>query len=384
MKKKICLFTAHSPQTGGGGVILRSLTAHLGAFSFDWYYVAGSVAAGYEKGYLGRGIMGGAILKDMLLTRRMLKQQPVAEIDAIVNALLQADCEAYWIVTHNEGLRVAAELIKRQKDRPIHITVHDDWAGALCARSVRYKFMKSVANRLTTWVLRHAASIDVISTEMEAYYQKMCGVEAAVCHRYLPADTIAQHSYKTSSDAKELVVGHIGSIYDKKDFLSFLSMLVQFAQSKRQTAMLKMWGCHLNMSDVPNALRGNVTFYPTLPEDKALPELSQCAFVYAMYPFAPALKIFGATSLPTKLTSYLQAGRPILGHGPADSTLASFLKNTRTGAMWTSGDQQTGFDVLQAVSSLEFNSTQWQHARESYFGERNLQVMTQFLNPEGK
>ncbi|PTQ99352.1 hypothetical protein C8P68_102168 [Mucilaginibacter yixingensis] len=384
MKRKICLFTAHSPQTGGGGVILRSLTAHLSELSFDWYYVAGSVAAGYEKGYLGRGIMGGAILKDIIATRKMLKQQQVPEVDAIVNALLQANCDAYWIVTHNEGLRVAAELIKRQTSRPVHVTVHDDWAGALCARSVRYKYMKRAADKLTVWVLQHAASVDVISTGMQAYYQKMCGVETIVCHRYLPADAIARHPYKASADATQLVVGHIGSIYDKKDFVSFLSMLVQFAQSKGQTAMLKMWGCHLSMGDIPGALQGNITFYPTLPEDKALPELSQCAFVYAMYPFAPALKIFGATSLPTKLTSYLQAGRPVLGHGPADSTLSSFLKDTGIGAMWNSGDQRAGFAALEAVSRISFDTDKWQRARVVYFGEKNLQVMSQFLNPQGE
>lgn len=384
MNKKICLFTAHSPQTGGGGVILRSLTAHLTGFDFEWYYVAGKAAAGYEKGYLGKGVMGGPIFKDILTTRKMLQQQPVPEIEAIVEALLKTDCDSYWIITHNEGLRVAAELIKRQNARPVHVTVHDDWAGALCARSIRYRFMPSAANQLTKWVLQNATSVDVISTGMQAYYEKVAGVKADVCHRYLSADAIEQYVYRGSDISGELVVGHIGSIYDKKDLLSFLSMLVKFAASKNKRAVLKMWGCHLHLSDIPGALQGNIIFYPTLPEDKALQELSQCAFVYAMYPFSSALKIFGQTSLPTKLTSYLQAGRPILGHGPAESTLASFIKQTGTGAMWASGTKEEGFAALESLSKIDFDAVKWQQAREQYFGERNLKVISKLLNPAVK
>src|ERR1700761_6248608 len=123
-KTRICLFTAHSPQMGGGAVILRSLIANLPGIAVSWYYIGDSAVAGYEDGYLGKGFMGGEITGDLLNTWKMLADRKVAHIDAIVEQLLQIECDKYWIVSHNEGLRMALELTRVQS-KPVHLTVHD-------------------------------------------------------------------------------------------------------------------------------------------------------------------------------------------------------------------------------------------------------------------
>ncbi|MBK0380660.1 glycosyltransferase family protein [Mucilaginibacter segetis] len=376
-KPTVCLFTAHAPNVGGGGAILRSLTAHMPQIAVNWCYIGNQPVSGYEPGYLGKAVMGGPVIKDILLSAKMLAGKKVDAIDSIVKQLLAIACDSYWIVSHNEGLRIALELTKKQNNRPVHLTVHDDWAGALCARSIRYRFMAGLANKLTVTTLKAVNSFDVISEGMRNYYRQLSGREGVVCHRYLEADTIIPGS--GNHDKSEVILGHIGSIYDKSDLIDFLHLLKEFFAKQNKKVLLKMWGCHLNTTAFPEDLKDTLLFYDTLPENEVIPRLAACNFVYCMYPQSNVLHTFATTSLPTKLTSYLQAGRPIFGHGPADSTLAEFINTTALGVMWSNNDKQKGFEALEKISILNPEPLQWQFARERYFGENNLKVMNNFF-----
>ena len=377
-RRKICLFTAHSPLSGGGGTILRSLVNELSDIAITWYYLADSPNAGYEDGYIGKPLMGGSIVNDIWQTYQMLNDKKVQAIENVVEALLKVDCDGYWIVSHNEGLRVALELSRRQK-RSLHITVHDDWAGALCARSKRYRFMGASADQMTKATLKAAHSFDVVSKGMQEYYFGLTGKTGQICHRYLAQDSIKYSRETVASLKNEMVAGHIGSIYSTDQFIAFLYMFNDFALAKGKKAMLKMWGCHLSANDIPEVLRNNVIFYKTLPEEEVIPLLTACEFVYAMYPLDNSLHIFSKTSLPTKLTSYLQADRPIFGHGPTDSTLAVFLNENNLGDNWSSAKKEDGFVHLEKVLGLNPSYEELENARKQYFGEDNLKVMRTLL-----
>jgi len=379
-KRKICLFTAHTPTAGGGAAILRSLIANLPQLDITWCYIGSKAVAGYEEGYLGQALMGGPIVKDFVQTRKMLNTGNIPFIDSLIEKLLAIDCDGYWIVSHNEGLRVATELSLRQQARPVHMTVHDDWAGALCARSVRYRLMAGAAQRLTVTALKTVLSLDVISAGMRCYYQELSGRVAEVCHRYLPEESILPSNEIINNT--EAVVGHIGSIYDKKDLFAFMYLLKDFYQQQGRKFRLNMWGCHINLSDVNPDLQEYIHFFNTLPEEKIIPELAKCDFVYCMYPLNNALHVFSKTSLPTKLSSYLQAARPIFGHGPSDSTLAEFLTTTKLGGMWSIKDKKEGLKILEQITKLNPPAAEWQAARKKYFGENNLQVMLKALIPQ--
>lgn len=376
--RRICLFTAHSPLTGGGGVILRSLIQHLPDISISWYYTGDKAVPGYENGYLGKAIMGGPFINDVWETYKMLADFKSNKINALVKKLSEVDCDEYWIVSHNEGLRLAVEL-SRQQNRPVHITVHDDWAGALCARSVRYRFLSPQAKRMTVTAFKAVTSFDVVSTGMLNYYHQLSGRTGEICHRFLPEDLINKVHHNNSNKSK-VTVGHIGSIYDKNDFVAFLWVFSEFFKAKGQQPLLKMWGCHLTINDMPPALRDYIVFYPTLPEEEVIPLLSECDFLYAMYPLSKSLRVFSQTSLPTKLSSYLQAGLPVLGHGPANSSLAEFLNAQNLGTMWTSDNKEEGFKSLERILNLKPTLNQLRATRDRYFGEKNLIVMRSALS----
>jgi hypothetical protein len=104
-------------------------------------------------------------------------------------------------------------------------------------------------------------------------------------------------------------------------------------------------------------------------------ELQQCRFVYAMYPFAENLAAFVRTSLPTKLSTYVMAQRPILGHAPDESTLTSFLRNTKVGSLWTTLQLADGRQAIADAAAAKPDESSWRRARDAYFGDENAESM---------
>lgn len=374
-KKQICLFTAHSPASGGGGTILRSLVENMPDVSVTWCYT-GSKIRGYETGYLGTGIMGGNILKDITSTLKMVSGFNNDGINELVEKILQIPCDIYWIVSHNEGLRIAFELATRQDKRPVHLTVHDDWGGALAAQSVRYRLFTRLANKLTIKTLQTVSSFDVISCGMQNYYRQISGLNGEVCHRFLSAHSINVKPLKSGTNVN---IGHIGRLYKKSSLIAMIKLLKKFYDPKGITPVVKLWGCHLHSESLPSFLRGNVCFYPTASEDEVIPQLANCDILYAMYPLEKRLEVFAQTSLPTKLTSYLQAGRPILAHCPQNSTLAEYINTTGLGVIWKSDNETEGMAALAKLSVINLTEEQLLNAKDRYFGENNLHTMNKYL-----
>jgi len=375
LKKKICLFSAMPPRGGGGSVSLRSMIANMPDVDISWQYVTEKVAVGYEDGYMGPGFMGGPVKEDIYETWRMLTDRPSQKINKIVEHLLSIECDGYWIVSYNEGLRVALELTRRQKQRPVHMSVHDDWAGAICGRSMRYRFMAGPAKKMTVLTLKSVTSFDATSRGMRDYYKQLSGRDSGVTHRYITAQSVTSTPEYKSHDTEKITVGHIGSLYVKADFFKFLSLLFEYARLKNKQPEVHLWGCHLNAAEIPVSFRDNVHFHDTLPEKKVIPELARCRLVYAMYPMSKRFGIFSKTSMQTKLASYIQARRPVFGQGPADSSLAEYLDTTELGKLWDAENKAQGMDILDALMDLHPTLAQLQYAREQYFGEHNIEVV---------
>ena len=380
MKPKVCLFSAHSPNTGGGAVILRSLISHLPELDIQWKYFSAQPVKGFESGHLGQGIMGSSILNDVIGTWRMLRGAKVSRLDEIVQQLLAVECDAYWVISHNEGLRIALELKKLQKDRPVHVTFHDDWAGSLASRSKRYFLFAGLAKKMAVKVMKSVNDFDVISKGMQSYYKTLSGQTGEICHRYLEPLQLNQ-DFTKSDNIDQLTIGHIGSVYDKNDLIKFLEVLKRYGAEKNKKIRLNMWGYHPASNDIPSDYSDIISIKGDLSEDKVLLELATCSFVYCMYPMDKNAALFSKTSLPTKLSSYVMAGRPIFGQGPSDSTLAEFIKATSTGSMWSNHDNKKGIEVLDLIIKLDIHESIWHKARELYFGESNLKTMRNTFIP---
>jgi hypothetical protein len=343
-------------------------------YTIHWLYTSAAKWDGFESGWLGHPLVGrGSPVRDMLATASLLVGARSRALDALLENLLSVECDAYWIVSHNEGIRVAWELA-RKASRPVHLTIQDDWAGALCARSVRYRLLAPLANRLSDKTIKAVSSLDVTSDGMRSYYKDRAGVESFVVHPVVAGDL---PDPVQELPPKKLTVGHAGSVYSLAEFIQFATALKKYAKMMKCPVEIKMWGAPLAPVQLPDHVKSIVSLLPACPEAKLVEQLASCHFVYAMYPFTRRLRVFARTSLPTKLSTYVQAQRPILGHGPAGSTLAAFLQDTQTGVMWSNTQVQSGVRSIRCLMEQSVDRQQWERVRDLYYGKANVSAMMQ-------
>jgi hypothetical protein len=344
-------------------------------FEIRWVYLSPRPDASQPDGWLGTPLIGFAgPLRDIIQTGSILAGWRFADWHRLLSGIHRINCDAYWIVSHNEGLGLARDLA-RSSGRPVHLTVHDDWSGALCARSRRYHLFSALADRLSGKVLRSVRSVDVISQGMREYYVKKFGVDTNVVHRCIARIPVTDQG--RSKD--QLRVGHLGSLYSKDDFIVFLKVLRSLARKECLHAKVVLWGPNLKSSDIPSSLSEFVEFRPTTDENAIIADLQSCQFAYAAYPFTRRLQCFARTSLPTKISTYVAAQCPILGHAPSDSTLATFLRQTKVGVAWHDLAPDHGVNAIKSVLALRPPEHAWDDAVSTFFGRANVETMRKLL-----
>jgi hypothetical protein len=99
-----------------------------------------------------------------------------------------------------------------------------------------------------------------------------------------------------------------------------------------------------------------------------------------MYPSGTRYELFRKTSLPIKLSTYLQAQRPIFAHTPADSTLACVVRKYQVGKICESQEQRKIADDLRALLKQSVPAAHYKHARQELMGRDQLEKLDAALN----
>jgi hypothetical protein len=311
---RVALFTPFSPGIGGGSVQLRSHLRQMRGLDVDWYYLAQNPAQGERWHYLGSPLTSAQFLSDLSARTGLLPGSKAA----VRNLVKQIPADLYWVVAHNEGISVAAELLDLGKK--VHLTVHDDPFGTW-VRSDRYRLFRPLLSRTFPRILRSAQSIDVTSWGMRNLYRQEYGVKCFALYLHVPQ--LPQRNIVP--DPAHLTVGHIGTLYHPEPFRCFIAACKKIAARQQRTFRFIRIGTSPAIDSIAAKDLAIFEFHPDLTEEAAIPLLAQCDFLYAMYPPGKRFELFRKTSLPVKLSTYLQAQRPVFAHTPADSTLARIV-----------------------------------------------------------
>jgi hypothetical protein len=335
---RVALFTPFSPGIGGGSVQLRSHLQQMPGLDVDWYYLAQKPAQGERWHLLGSPLTSAQFLSDLSARTGLLPGSKAA----VRNLVKQIPADLYWVVAHNEGISVAAELLDLGKK--VHLTVHDDPFGTWI-RSDRYRLFRPLLSRTFPRILRSAQSIDVTSWGMRDLYRQKYGVKCFALYLHVPQ----LQPLNIVPDPALLTVGHIGTLYHPEPFRRFIAACKKIAAQQQRTLRFIRIGTSSNIDAIASANPGVFDDHPDLTEDAAIPVLASCDFLYAMYPPGQRFELFRKTSLPVKLSTYVQAQRPIFAHAPGDSTLARIVSPYNVGQVCDSIDQN---EIEQKVSEL--------------------------------
>jgi hypothetical protein len=171
----------------------------------------------------------------------------------------------------------------------------------------------------------------------------------------------------------------LGSIYSKSDLRVFLSALKSCASASGAGVQVVFWGANLRSGELTEDLASCVDLRPHTDEAGIIDALQGCDCAYAAYPFSRRLQLFAQTSLPTKLSTYVAARRPILGHAPRESTLSDFLAKTGVGRVWDNLGIQSGCDSIRDVLAMRPDTGSWDRAADAFFGKKNVEAMGRLL-----
>lgn len=377
---KIALFTCFRPDTGGGAVNLRTLLAALPELDVTWFHLGAPVEIGVRTVSLGARAIGGNLIADLARSPTLwLGRSGVIETWA--RQIADGGFDRHWVVAMDEGVLVGRRLAEIAPAVPLHVSVHDDQEHGMFGRSRRYRFIARLTRGPVRQMLRAARSVDVTSDEMRAYYGEKLQLSSTVLHPVI--DEVAEPATHGASarDAARLTLGHIGAIYSPREFSAALAAHVRVAATLRCKPAAVFVGLLPRYRPLVERAGIAAEFWDHLPEPAARRELSRADYLYAMYPFDRASRIFVTTSLPTKLSTYAQIARPLLAHAPADSTLARVVERYALGALCPHGDGPELERAIAQAAASAANLAGFARLRAEFYGRDNAERLRALLLP---
>jgi hypothetical protein len=248
----------------------------------------------------------------------------------------------------------------------------------MLVRSRRYRPLLPFMSRVFFRVLRGARSVDVTSTKMRDYFKQKYGVDCFALYKFLPELPIVR--YQLSRDT--LTVGHIGSLYHSDTFRKFILAARSYAAAQNRSLKIVGIGGSSEMDKLASENLATFESYGERLEQDALPLLARCDFLYAMYPNGFRFQGFRRTSLPIKLSTYIQAQRPVFAHTPADSGLAALIAKHSVGVVCSSNHEPDIQNGIKKILSATINRQNFEALRSDLMGPRQLERLRSALtNP---
>jgi hypothetical protein len=370
---RIALFTPFSPELGGGSAQLRSHLRYLPELDVQWCYLADQPAANSQHRYkwLGPRLTTTELLSDLGARAGFLPGSKSRVRDLVD----QMDADLYWVVGHYEGISVASELIAQGKK--VHLTVHDDPFGAWI-RSQRYSLFRLLLRNTFPWLLRAARSIDVTSWGMRNLYRQKYGVKCFAVYLHVPA----LPQLTASPDLSHLTIGHIGTLYHPRPFLRFVSACKKMAEQEKRRLRIIRIGSSPEMDAIAAEESEIFASHNDLTAENAIPILATCDLLYAMYPAGKKYELFRGTSLPIKVSTYVQAQRPIFAHTPRDSTLACVVAKYGIGEVCESEREDEMARDIRNVLDGSVPHHNFERARGELMGPDQVQQLAAALRME--
>ncbi len=251
---------------------------------------------------------------------------------------------AIWCVLQGQTMIGLADGLSRL-GLPLYTNVWDplDWwlrghkVDALSARRILKQFDRVVLN---------SRKCGTASIAMAEHYRSKYGITAVPLLPSLEKGSAVEPAASLTSSTT-LTIGFIGQMYADAEFAALLNALssVGWNLDGRRVKVV-LYGRYLRIH-APQAV--NVEFRGYCGHDELVPQLSSIDLLYCPYWFDPQFEREARLSFPSKLTTYLAAGRPVFFHGPAYASPAQLLAKYGAAQFCTSNDARVILASLRSV-----------------------------------
>jgi glycosyltransferase involved in cell wall biosynthesis len=147
---------------------------------------------------------------------------------------------------------------------------------------------------------------------------------------------------------REFVIGIAGQIYATEEWARLVEALnsVKWVINGREIKIVimgnRMFYSHIQFNE-------HVGFMQWGSQAETVKIMSDSDLLYCSYWFSPTFETEARLSFPSKLTTYLAAGRPVFFHGPEYASPARFLKENEAGILCHSLDKSK---IINSISKI--------------------------------
>lgn len=160
--------------------------------------------------------------------------------------------------------------------------------------------------------------------------------------------SLAMPPAKSSHAGKDFVIGVAGTIYAMQEWRKLLGALNQAAwKICDREVSIRILG--RRAAEIQADGEARVEFLGWRSQGETVRLLAETDVLYCPYWFDPAFEQEARLSFPSKLTTYLASGRPVLFHGPEYAAPALFLQEHAAGVMCHAKKRKA---IIKALSRL--------------------------------
>jgi glycosyltransferase involved in cell wall biosynthesis len=234
-----------------------------------------------------------------------------------------------WVILQGQTMVRMASEVAKGLNVPLRVQVWDPLIWWLRAHGVD-PLNRKMDLDIFDDTLRQAKSCAAASWAMAREYEKNYQTESHVVIASL-AESLARTPAPALRTSDEVVIGMAGQFYAEQEWYDLLQAInLSDWQIGGRKIVIRVAGHEPPRAYTSQAAKIEFLGWRSQPE--LIDILSQtCDIMYCPYPFARNMEEVARLSFPSKIPTYLAAGRPILFHGPNYSSPAHYLRDREAG-----------------------------------------------------
>lgn len=187
----------------------------------------------------------------------------------------------------------------------------------------RFDFISSYINKKEfAKMAKGARCFGAMSWAMSKEFEKEYGVK---CVTNIPSLESGKLSKVTRKKNNRYVIGYAGQLYATEEFDVLVAALNELGWNyKGKDIVINLYGSYFDGKY--HTIKG-IKIYPHINQDKLLSILAKSDLLYCPYWFSNEFEYAARISFPSKLTTYLKTGVPILIHAPEYASPRIFLES---------------------------------------------------------
>lgn len=231
-----------------------------------------------------------------------------------------------WVVLEGQTTVRLALKVAKKLNVPMVSEVWDppEWANR---NNHLDKLNRTIILKQFGQVLHHSEFLGTASWAMADQYGRDYKVKAI---SFLPS-LETQDAYPASSrikKRKELVIAVAGQLYSNDEWRAFLEALHQINwQIAGMKVKMRLLGNWFGLDKVYQKM--NIEYLGWCSQKETVKLMNEADILYCPYYFDEQYKKVAQLSFPSKLATYLAAGRPVFFHGPTYASPGIFLRENR-------------------------------------------------------